>query len=54
MNAMRQEYDSIIKNHSWKLVDLPFGKTPIIARWVFKVKEIVNGNVQKLKIYLAS
>ncbi len=54
MNAMQQEYDSIIKNHSWKLVDLPFGKTPIIARWVFKVKEIVDGNVQKLKIYLAA
>jgi hypothetical protein len=47
MNAMQQDYDSIIRNHSWKLVDLPFGKTPIIARWAFKVKKIVDGNVQK-------
>jgi hypothetical protein len=29
------------------LVDLPFGKTPIIATWAFKVKKIVDGNVQK-------
>jgi hypothetical protein len=52
MNAMQQEYDSIVRNRSWKLVDLPFGKTSIIARWVFKVKKIADGNVQKLKTYL--
>jgi hypothetical protein len=46
---MQQEYNSMIRNHTWKLVDLPFGKTPITTRWVFKVKKIIDGNVQKLK-----
>jgi len=46
---MQQEYDSMIRNHTWKLVDLPFGKTPITTRWVFNVKKIIDGNVQKLK-----
>ncbi len=37
-NAMEEEMESICKNKTWILVDLHKGKSPIIARWVFKTK----------------
>ncbi|MCO5572769.1 hypothetical protein L7F22_026528 [Adiantum nelumboides] len=36
-DAMQQEIDSIHKNHTWDLVDLPTGKKPIGTKWIFKV-----------------
>jgi hypothetical protein len=27
--SMQKEYDSLIKNGTWKLVDLPFGTKPV-------------------------
>jgi hypothetical protein len=32
--AMQNEYDSLIKNGTWKLVDPPFGTKPIGYKWV--------------------
>ena len=36
--SIQEEYDSHIRNGTWKLVRLPAGRTPIGTRWVFKVK----------------
>lgn len=35
--AMQEEYDSLIKNKTWSLVDLPSGKRALPCKWV-KVK----------------
>jgi hypothetical protein len=43
-DAMEEEMESICKNKTWILVDLHKGKSPIIARWVFKTK---IGNTRK-------
>eukprot|EP00253_Pinus_taeda_P006706 PITA_06706 len=32
--AMQKEYDALIKNGTWKLVDPPFGTKPIGCKWV--------------------
>ena len=36
--SIQEEYDSHIRNGTWKLVPLPADRTPIGTRWVFKVK----------------
>jgi hypothetical protein len=36
--AMQKEYDTLIKNGTWKLVDPPFGTKPIGCGWVYKNK----------------
>ncbi|MCO5587897.1 hypothetical protein L7F22_041849 [Adiantum nelumboides] len=41
-DAMQQEIDSIHKNHTWDLVDLPTGKKPIGTKWVFKEEVYVS------------
>jgi hypothetical protein len=38
IQGMKLEFDSIQRNKTWKLIDLPKGKKPISAKWVFKVK----------------
>lgn len=37
-NAMDEEYNSLIKNGTWKLVDSPKGEKVIDNRWVYKIK----------------
>ena len=36
--AMQNEYDALIKNGTWKLVDPPVGTKPIGCKWVYKNK----------------
>jgi hypothetical protein len=47
--SMQKEYDALIKNGTWKLVDPPFGTKPIGYRWVYKNKYKSNGSLDKHK-----
>lgn len=49
---VKHEYDSIIQNGTWELVELPKRVQPITCRWVFKVMKIANGEIEKLKAWL--
>jgi hypothetical protein len=49
-----QEYDALIKNGTWKLVDPPFGTKPIGCRWVYKNKYKSNGSLDKHKARLVA
>ena len=37
----------LVENEKWDLVDAPIGVTPIICRWVYKVKYNTNGSVNR-------
>lgn len=50
--AMRDEMNSLMKNKTWILVDLPPGKKPIKSKWVFKRKFDKVGNISKYKARL--
>eukprot|EP00253_Pinus_taeda_P003330 PITA_03330 len=50
---MQKEYDALIKNGTWKLVDPPFGTKPIRCKWVYKNKYKANGSLNKHKARLA-
>lgn len=41
--AAQEEYDSLIKNGTWNLVDKPEGKKLIGCRWLFKIKAGIPG-----------
>jgi hypothetical protein len=47
--ATHKEYDSLIKNGTWKLVDPPYGTKPINCKWVFKNKYKLDGSLDKHK-----
>ena len=36
--AMKEEFDALHKTRTWDLVDLPFGKSAICCKWVYKIK----------------
>eukprot|EP00253_Pinus_taeda_P017764 PITA_17764 len=49
VDAMVEEYDSIIDNSVWDFVPRPQGKLVVSSRWLYKVKQAVDGSVEKHK-----
>eukprot|EP00253_Pinus_taeda_P032944 PITA_32944 len=52
--TMQKEYDALIKNGTWKLVDPPLGTKPIGCKWVYKNKYNVDGLLDKHKARLVA
>lgn len=53
-DAMELEFETIEKNETWKLTNLPPGHKPIGLKWVYKQKKDPDGNVVKHKIRLVA
>jgi hypothetical protein len=51
---MNQEIDSIEKNKTWDLVDLPKHNTSIGVKWVHKTKLNEKGHIEKHKARLVA
>ena len=49
VDAMVEEYDSIIKNSAWDIVPRPVDKSVVGSRWIYKVKQVADGSVEKYK-----
>ena len=47
--AAGMEYQSLIDNETWDLVELPQGRKPVGCKWVFKVKHRNDGRVERFK-----
>lgn len=41
-----REYQSLMKNDMWKLVELPPDRKLVCCKWVFKVKQGFDGIVE--------
>ena len=51
--AIAEEYESLIKNHTWDLVeDLPDGRKLVTCRWLFKHKRDALGRIIRFKARL--
>ncbi|KAD7477702.1 hypothetical protein E3N88_00838 [Mikania micrantha] len=50
--AIKNEIDLILQNHTWELVDLPPWCKPLGYRWIFKRKMKANGSIDKYKARL--
>jgi len=47
--AALTEYESILRNQTWEIVDLPQGRKAIGSKWVFKLKLDSEGNIDRYK-----
>jgi len=53
-DAMQKEYDALIKNGTWRIVDPPAGVKPIGCKWVYKTKYKADGSLDKYKARLVA
>lgn len=53
-DAMQLEFDTIEKNDTWTLMDLPPGHKAVRLKWVYKVKKDPEGNMVKYKARLVA
>ena len=49
VDAMVEEYDLIVRNSAWEIVPRPEGKLVVGLRWIYKVKQVADGSVEKYK-----
>ena len=52
--AMDDEYSALMRNNTWTLVPLLAGRTPIGSKWVFRVKYLPDGLIDKYKAGLVA
>ena len=45
--AINDEVESILQNHTWELVDLPLGLKPLGYKWIFKKKMKAGRSIDK-------
>jgi hypothetical protein len=51
---MMEEYKSIMKNDVWEIIPRPEGKSIVTSKWVYKIKHVVYGSIDKYKeIFMA-
>jgi hypothetical protein len=48
-DAMTEEYQSIIKNDVWEIFPRPKSKDVVSSKWLFKIKHVVDGSIEKYK-----
>jgi len=46
---MVEEYDSVIRNNVWDVVPTPENKLVVSSHWLYKVKQVADGSVEKHK-----
>jgi hypothetical protein len=48
-DAMMEEYNSIMKNDVWEVVPRPDGKSVVTSKWLYKLKHVADGSIEKYK-----
>jgi hypothetical protein len=51
---MEEEYESIMKNNTWELNELPKHKKPIGCKWIYQPKIKSDGSIDKYKARLVA
>jgi hypothetical protein len=49
-----EEYQSIMKNDVWDIVLIPYGKFLVTSKWIYKIKHIVDGRIERQKMRFVS
>lgn len=52
--SMQKEYDCLVKNGTWSLVELPAGQKLVGCKWVFNIKRNADGSIHKYKSRLVA
>ena len=48
-DVMLDEYRSIMKNNVWEVVPRLEGKSIVSSMWIYKIKHVIDGSVEKYK-----
>ena len=51
---MDKEIEALEVNNTWTLVLLPLGKCPIGCKWVYRVKYLPDGSIERYKAWLVA
>jgi hypothetical protein len=54
VDPMKKEYQSIIKNDVWEIVPRPKNKDVVSSKWLYKIKHVANGSIEKHKARFVS
>jgi hypothetical protein len=54
VDAMTEEYQSIMKNEVWEIVPRPRNKDVVSSKWLFKIKHVADGSIEKYKARFVS
>jgi hypothetical protein len=49
MDAMTEEYQSIINNDVWEVVPRPKNKDVVSSKWIYKIKHAADRSIEKHK-----
>ena len=41
-----------MKNDVWDVVPIPEGKSVVTSKWIYKIKHVADGSIEKYKKYL--
>jgi hypothetical protein len=52
--TMDEELSALHKTDTWDLVHVPFGKSVVGCRWVYKIKTNCNGSIERYKVRLVA
>ena len=53
-DPMMEEYQSITKNDVWEIVPRTEGKSVVTSTWIYKIKHIEVGSIEKHKARFVS
>ena len=53
-DAMTKEYKSILKKDVWNIVSKPKEKSILSSKWLFKIKHVANGSIEKHKAHFVA
>ncbi|XP_010422526.1 PREDICTED: uncharacterized protein LOC104707795 [Camelina sativa] len=54
LDAVQDETGAMIRNHTWNEADLPKGNKVVSSRWVFTIKYLSTGDIERYKARLVA
>jgi hypothetical protein len=54
IQAMDEEFDSLLTNETWQLTPLPAGRKAIKCKWVYALKTKPDGSLERFKARLVA
>lgn len=54
LGAVDNEVGAMERNHTWDEADLPLGKKAVSSRWLFTIKYLSNGDIERYKARLVA